>query len=88
MLLLGLNLHSSELKYYVFSTSSTASAAASSNSQQRQAEIHVRPEIEVTMEPIVVGIEMGGPEITINASGGGTITRGGNLPENYLQVRN
>ena len=40
------------------------------------------------MEPIVVGIEMGGPEITINASGGGTITRGGNLPENYLQVRN
>ncbi len=40
------------------------------------------------MEPIVVGIEMGGPEITINASGGGTITRGGNLPENYLQVWN
>ena len=59
--------------------------------QQQQPEVHVhlaqqQPEIEVTMEPIMVGIEMG-PEITINASGGGTITRGGNIPQDYLQVR-
>ena len=52
----------------------------------RQPEVRVsQQEIELTMEPIVVGIEMG-PEITINASGTRSIS--GNLPENYLQVIN
>jgi hypothetical protein len=52
----------------------------------RQPEVRVsQQEIELTMEPIVVGIEMG-PEITINASGTRSIS--GNLPDNYLQVIN
>jgi hypothetical protein len=40
-------------------------------------------EIEVTMEPIVVGIEMG-PEIAINASGARGMNLG--LQDTYLQV--
>ena len=50
----------------------------------RQPEVRVsQQEIEVTMEPIVVGIEMG-PEITINASG--NRAGGGNIPDNDIQV--
>ena len=53
--------------------------------EARRPEVRVSPqEIEVTMEPIVVGIEMG-PEITISGSGARSVG-GANIPDNYIQV--
>jgi hypothetical protein len=52
--------------------------------EARRPEVRVsQQEIEVTMEPIVVGIEMG-PEITISGTGARSV--GGNIPDNYIQV--